>query len=401
MATNALVLSGGGARAAYQVGVLQAVADILPNLDNPFPIICGTSAGAINAVGMAAHPGEFQQAVADLAQTWKDLEIEQVFKCGWFDLIGSAVKVAASFLNEGVGRNRPLALLDNSPLRHTLNSVIPFHNIERRISAGDLLAISITAMGYNSGESVSFFQGASHLRGWRRARRVGAPAKITVEHLLASSAIPTIFPAVFLSQEYFGDGAMRQMAPISPALHLGADRLFVIGVSSNRNPAHWGKRKAPVKHSPSMAQIIGQMFNSAFIDALEGDLEHMERVNALLALIDKDRCSQTDHLRSVDTMVISPSKPLDKIAGRRVRDLPNSLRFFLRKTGATARGGGSAAASYLLFSHGYCNELMDLGYQDAMWEREAIENFFSAPPAGSEEPVADAQGGISPLRRIF
>lgn len=377
MATNALILSGGGARAAYQAGVLQAVADILPDLHNPFPIICGTSAGAINAVAMAAHPGEFHQAVTDLVETWRALEIEQVFKCGWTDLIGSALKVGASFFNEGVARGKPLALLDNSPLRELLASVIPFHNLERRISAGDLRAISITAMGYSSGESVSFFQGAADLRGWRRARRVGAPSKITVEHLLASSAIPTIFPAVYLSQEYFGDGAMRQMAPISPALHLGADRLFVIGVSSNRNPAHWGKRKTPAKHSPSMAQILGQMFNSAFIDALEGDLEHMERVNALLALIDKDRCHQTDHLRSVDTLVISPSKPLDKIAGRRVRDLPKSLRFFLRKTGATARGGGSAAASYLLFSHGYCNELMELGYQDTMWERDAIERFFA------------------------
>lgn len=385
MATNALILSGGGARAAYQAGVLLAVADILPELHNPFPIVCGTSAGAINAVAIAAHPGTFGVAAHDLAQTWQKLEIDKVFKSGWLDLIGGLAKVAASFFNEGVARGRPLALLDNSPLRHFLTSVIPFENLAKRISAGDLRAVSLTAMGYNSGESVSFFQGAADLRGWRRARRVGSPAKITVDHLLASSAIPTIFPAVYLSQEYFGDGAMRQMAPISPALHLGADRLFVIGVSSNRNPAQWGKKKAPPKHSPSMAQIIGQMFNSAFIDALEGDLEHMERVNALLALTDKDRCLQTNHLRSVDTLVISPSKPLDKIAGRRVRDLPNSLRFFLRKTGATARGGGSAAASYLLFSHGYCNELMELGYQDAMWERDAIEKFFAEEPVTVEK----------------
>lgn len=377
MATNALILSGGGARAAYQVGVLQAVADILPELHNPFPIICGTSAGAINAVAMAAHPHEFNQSVTDLAQTWRQLEIEQVFKCGWGNLIKGGAKVAASFLNEGVARGKPLALLDNSPLRELLTSVIPFSNIQQRIDSGDLKAISITAMGYDTGESVSFFQGHPELRGWRRARRVGTPAKITVDHLLASSAIPTVFPAVFLSKEYFGDGAMRQMAPISPALHLGADRLFVIGVSSNRNPQHWSKRKALPKHSPSIAQIIGQMFNSAFIDALEGDLEHMERVNALLALIDQDRCSQTDHLRSVDTLIISPSKPLDKIAGRRVRDLPRSLRFFLRRSGATAYGGGSSAASYLLFSHGYCHELMELGYQDAMWERESIEKFFA------------------------
>lgn len=383
--TNALILSGGGARAAYQVGVLQALADILPDLHNPFPIVCGTSAGAINAVAIAAHPGEFHQAATDLASIWRNLETQHIFKSGWLDLGSSLAKIGASLFNQGIARGRPLSLLNNDPLRQLLTEAVPFHNLERRISAGDLRAVSITAMGYTSGESVSFYQGNPELRGWRRARRVGTPTKITVDHLLASSAIPTIFPAVYLSQEYFGDGAMRQMAPVSPALHLGADRLFVIGVSSNRNPAHWGKRKVPTKHSPSMAQILGQMFNSAFIDALEGDLEHMERVNALLDLIDdKDRCEQTNHLREVETLVISPSKPLDKIAGRRVRDLPHSLRVFLRNTGATARGGGSAVASYLLFSHGYCNELMELGYQDTMWERAAIERFFanpSTPPA--------------------
>lgn len=385
MATNALILSGGGARAAYQVGVLQALAEIRPDMSNPFPIVCGTSAGAINAVAMAAHPGEFIEAVDSLASTWRQLEIEQVFKTGWGDLLRNLGHVAASFLHDGIARGRPLALLDNSPLRQLLLDAIPFNNIQRRIDAGQLRAICVTAMGYNTGESVAFFQGAEDMRGWRRARRVGAPAKISVDHLLASSAIPTIFPAVYLSREYFGDGAMRQMAPVSPALHLGADRLFVIGVSSNRNPARWTKQKMPQRRAPSVAQIIGQMFNSAFIDALEGDLEHLERVNALLALSTEDLCSETGHLREVDTLVISPSKPLDKIAGRHVRDLPRSLRFFLRKTGATARGGGSAVASYLLFSHGYCNELMELGYQDAMWERAAIEMFFAEQKSMPQE----------------
>lgn len=376
MPTNALVLSGGGARAAYQVGVLQALADILPDLHNPFPIICGTSAGAINALALAAHPGNFHRAALDLARTWQHLETDDVFRSGWWPLIGGVLKIGASLLNEGVSRGRPLSLLNNSPLRNLLSTQIPFENLTKRIDSGDLRAICVTAMGYGSGESVSFFQGNSALRSWRRARRIGTPATLNVDHLLASSAIPAIFPAVRINNEYFGDGAMRQVAPISPALHLGASRLFVIGVSSNRNPAHWGKRRMPARHSPSMAQIVGQMFNSAFIDALEGDLEHMERVNALLALAGEARCSETQQLREVDTLVISPSKPLDRIAGRRVRDLPSSLRFFLRNTGATARGGGSAAASYLLFSQGYCNELMDLGYQDAMWERQAIENFF-------------------------
>lgn len=386
MSTNALILSGGGARASYQVGVLRALSDILPHLHNPFPIICGTSAGAINAAAMAAHPGEFRHAVRDLCRTWRSLEMENVFKVGWRAQIGGALKVAASLFNDGVGRGKPVALFDNSPLRELLQEVIAFDNIQNRVDSGDLKALSITALGYSSGESVSFFQGTPELRAWRRYRRVGTPSRINVDHLLASSAIPAIFPTVKLDREYFGDGAMRQMAPISSALHLGADRVFIIGVSGNRNAAgNWRYKKTPKpKHSPSIAQIAGQLFNSAFIDSLEGDIEHLERVNDLLNIVDEERCDNTHHLRPVETLIISPSKPLDKIAGRNIRHMPPSMRYFMRRTGATAKGGGSATASYLLFSHEYCNELMELGYQDAMWEREKVEEFFS--PRNSDNP---------------
>lgn len=378
MPTNALILSGGGARAAYQVGVLQAVSDILPHLKNPFPIISGTSAGAINAAALAAHPGTFNRSAHDLADTWRALEIEQVFKSDWPSLLYGGTRVMASLAHERFRGKKPLALLDNSPLRELLSSVINFSNIQRKIDKGSLEALSITALGYNSGESVSFFQGQPNLRGWRRYRRVGSPSTITVEHLMASSAIPAVFPTVKLSKEYFGDGAMRQMAPISSALHLGANRVFIIGVSGNRAVGPWGHsgKFVPPKRSPSMAQILGQMMNSAFIDSLEGDIEHLERINELLALVpDKDR-DKTGYLREVDTLIISPTKRLDRIAGRRIRSLPKSLRFFMRSSGVTAKSGGSAAASYLLFSHEYCNELLELGYQDAMWEREKIERFF-------------------------
>ncbi|MFL0809305.1 MAG: patatin-like phospholipase family protein [Agarilytica sp.] len=387
MPTNALILSGGGARASYQVGVLKAISDICPHLHNPFPVICGTSAGAVNAAALAAHTGEFRDAVRDLSHTWQGLEVDQVFKVGWGAQIGGALKVLASLFSNDIGKERAVALLDNSPLRGLLEEVIPFKNIQKRIDNGDLEALCITALGYSSGDSVSFFQGNQALRGWRRFRRVGTPCDISVEHLLASSAIPAVFPTVKLSKEYFGDGAMRQMAPISSALHLGANRVFIIGVSSNRAKYHhWRYKKVPPpKHSPSIAQIIGQLFNSAFIDSLEGDIEHLERVNDLLKLANQERCDNTYHLRPVESLIISPSKELDKIAGRKIRNLPPSMRYFMRRTGATAQGGGSAAASYLLFSHEYCNELMELGYQDAMWEREAVEAFFA------DEQEDDAQ----------
>ena len=374
MPTNALILSGGGARAAYQVGVLLALSDILPDLKNPFPIICGTSAGAINAAALAAHNGSFHQSSHDLANVWRRLEVDLVFKSGYRDVFSSVLLVLFSFLNDGVAKKRPLSLLDNSPLRQLLTDVINFENIQDKVDKGDLEALCITALGYSSGESVSFFQGNPYLRGWRRYRRVGTPAKIGVDHLMASSAIPAVFPTVHLSKEYFGDGAMRQMAPLSPALHLGADRLFIIGVSGNRHPETLRKKRLrTVKKSPSLGQILGQMFNSAFIDTLEGDVEHIERVNDLLLEIeDKKR-----PLRAVDTLIISPSKPLDKIAGRHIRNLPKSVKMILRSSGATAKSGGAAAASYLLFNHQYCSELLDLGYQDTMWERESVERFFS------------------------
>ncbi|MGH1470255.1 MAG: patatin-like phospholipase family protein [Cellvibrionaceae bacterium] len=379
MMTNALILSGGGARAAYQVGVLNAVNDILPShLNNPFPIICGTSAGAINALALATHSGDFDEAALDLNRIWKNISTEKIYKSGWYDVNRGILRLVGSLFNQGVGRkDRPLSLLDNSPLRDFLTEIIDFKNIETEIELGRLEAISVSAMGYTSGESVSFFQGKPGLEPWRRHRRVGQQTTLTVDHLLASSAIPTIFPSIKIDKQYFGDGAMRQLAPISPALHLGADAVFVIGVSGNRNPAHWGKKRIAPKHSPSMAQIIGHMFNSAFIDSLEGDIEHLERVNKLLSLIPEDVIDEGGtRLRPVKTMVISPSRELDKIAGRKVRYLPKSMRFYMGATGATARGGGSATASYLLFEKQFCDELMDLGYQDAMWEKEAIEEFF-------------------------
>lgn len=378
MTKNALILSGGGARAAYQVGVLNAVTDILPaDRKNPFPIVCGTSAGAINALSLASHTGTFRKAANDLDNIWRNIAIEKVFKTGWRQMFHGIRGIAGSFFNQGVGRQRPVSLLDNSPLREFLQQRIQFDNLESAIETGRLEAVCVTAMGYTSGESVSFFQGQDYLKEWRRHRRVGRRDSLTVEHLLASSAIPAIFPTVKLNREYFGDGAMRQLAPISPALHLGAEAVFVIGVSGNRNPAHWAKHRARPRHSPSVAQIMGHMLNSAFIDSLEGDLEHLERVNTLLEHTTSDvRTESGTLLRPVKTLIISPSKELDKIAGRKVRYLPKSTRFFMGATGATASGGGAAAASYLLFEKEFCDELIDLGYQDAMWERSSIEEFF-------------------------
>jgi NTE family protein len=374
---RALILSGGGARAAYQVGVLQALAEILPpEIENPFPIICGTSAGAINALALAAHPGNFKESVTALAHMWSNLQIGQVYLYGWGDLLKGLGLLGFSLFNQGVGSQRPLSLLDNAPLWDLLGSRIRFDNIQQAIASGKLFAVTVSAMGYTSGHSVNFFQGHESIQSWNRYRRSGVATQLRLEHLIASSAIPTIFPAVRINREYFGDGALRQLAPISPALHLGADSLFVVGVSGNKKAAKTSKR-SPVKHSPSMGQIVGHLFNSAFVDSLEGDIEHLERMNELIKLIPPENLAAAGlNLRPVGNMVISPSSPLDVIAGRNVRYLPKSLRFFLRAIGATAKGGGATAASYLLFSTEFITELMALGRQDALEERESILKFF-------------------------
>ncbi len=374
---NALILSGGGARAAYQVGVLKAVADILPaGTCNPFPIICGTSAGAINAVTLAAHEGCFSDAVDELESIWRDLSPGSVYRYGWREVLRGFTRVIGSLGNQGVGLSRPIALLDNSPLRDLIERRVHFERIDRAIGRGDIHAVSVTAMGYTSGQSVAFFQGRPELQGWRRHRRIGRPVLLNTDHLMASSAIPTLFPTTRIEYEYFGDGALRQLSPISPALHLGADRVFIIGVSGNRAPK---PRSARTRHSPSIAQIVGHMLNSAFVDTLEGDIEHLERINELVKLIPEEvRDAEGIRLKPVENLIIWPSEEVDKIAGRKVRYLPRSLRAFLRSTGATTSGGGAMAASYLLFAQPFIDEMITLGYRDTMWEAESIASFFAA-----------------------
>nr|WP_280140348.1 patatin-like phospholipase family protein [Microbulbifer marinus] len=390
-----MVLSGGGARAAYQAGVLKALGELTPDTNpHPFPIICGTSAGAVNALLLASHPGTFKEAVERLCALWLQLTVDQIYCSSWRSLLGNMFSITRSLFNQGVGRQRPLALLDNMPLRKLIEEVIPFGNVQKNIDAGHLRAVCVNALSYSEGESVSFFQGAENLLEWRRFRRYGVRTQLTADHLMASAAIPTLFSTVKIGNDYFGDGAVRQLAPISPALHLGANRVFVVGVSDNRSPEHWGKtRTKPPRHSPSMAQIAGQLFNAAFIDSLEGDLEHLDRVNLLLDSVDEKALGGLAPLRPVESAVIEPSQSLDRLAGRKVRYLPPALRWLFRSTGATTSGGGASAASYLLFEKPFIGELVELGYQDAMWERDKLRAFLQ-PHAEPQEAERRGLFGI-------
>jgi len=374
-----LVLSGGGARAAYQVGVLKAVAEALPEgINNPFPVICGTSAGAINTLAIAGRAGPFRLRIKKLEAIWRQLDAKKIYRTDFWGVLKNSLNMFFSFFHSGYAIGKPKALLDNSPLRQLLEDYVRFRHIDEAIASGELEAVSITAVSYSSGKSVTFFQGTENHKPWERSRRVGIQANLTIDHLMASSAIPMMFPALQIGDQYFGDGAVRQLKPISPALHLGADKVFVIGVSDN--PFH-KKKQQLINHSPSIAQIIGHMFNSAFIDSIESDLETLQKINRLAEkMTDSERKKKgVEDLRPVDFLAILPSEPIDKLASEYLKELPRSIKFFLKLMGATSRGGGVSAASYVMFSHGFCRKLLELGYQDGLAQKEAILEFFEVP----------------------
>lgn len=365
-----LILTGGGARAAYQVGVLKAIAEILPrHAQNPFSIISGTSAGAINAVTLAVNAGRFRQGVQYLLSFWKHAQVEHIYRADPLGVLRNTSRWIAGLILSSLGSNRlnQVSLLDNSPLETLLDETLPYDKIQESIDAGHLHALSITASGYTSEQSVTFYQGVKSIRPWQRARRLGIPARIDARHLQASSAIPFLFPAVRINREYFGDGSMRQIAPISSALHLGARRVLVIGVG--QSAAEHIKRRRSYSY-PSLAQIAGHALNSIFLDSLELDLERLRRINHTIALLSDEKRSSTK-LQHIDVLVIQPSEPIEKIAQRYAGSLPLPIRFLLRLVGAMRRSGANLV-SYLLFEKGFCRALIDLGYHDAMRRREEI-----------------------------
>lgn len=368
-----LILSGGGARAAYQVGVLKAVSDLLPpGSPTPFQILCGTSAGAINAAALASYAHRFRAGVRGLEAVWRDFRACDVYRTGFGHLSLNAGRWLGALFLGGLGVRRPESLLDNSPLEELIERTIRFGRIRQAVDSGMLRALSVTASCYRQGESVAFYQGAPELSPWRRARRSGQPAVIDRRHLMASAAIPGIFPPVKLGGRWYGDGAVRQIAPISPALHLGARRVLVIGVSASPTPGGNGDDTAP-----SLADVAGHVFNSAFIDSLESDLERLERINNTLELLPLGQHgSEALALRPVEAFVIRPSVSPAALASRFGHELPASMRFFLRGTGASRDGGESVILSYLLFERGYCRALMDLGYHDALRREPQLRRFL-------------------------
>lgn len=371
-----LILTGGGARAAYQVGVLKAIARLLPRTaPNPFAVICGTSAGAINAVALAMNAHHLRSGVKYLLSFWKGFRVENIYRSDPVGVFSNAGLWLAGLILSILGINKlnHVSLLDNSPLKRLLGQTLPLNKIQESIDNGYLHALGITASGYSSEHSVTFYQSEASIQPWKRAHRLGFPTQIEIKHLLASSAIPFLFPAVRINREYFGDGSMRQIAPISSALHLGAKKVLIIGMGQSRAAP---PKRINVTNYPSLAQIAGHALNSIFLDSMEVDLERLRRINHTVSLVHEERRLHTQ-LGQVDVLVIEPSQPLEAIAKRYASNLPWSIRFMLRGIGAM-RSSGANLVSYLLFEKGFCRALIEMGYQDAMKRKTEILDFLNS-----------------------
>ncbi|MGE0313056.1 MAG: patatin-like phospholipase family protein [Lautropia sp.] len=383
-----LVLTGGGARAAYQAGALLGVRRVLieagwPAEANPFRVVTGTSAGAINAASIAAGSHDFFGAVARLAMVWGNFEPAQVYRVDAGGALGNAARWLGALGLGWLVDSQPRALFDTAPLRDLLLRMIDFEQLQRNFAQGRIDALAVATSSYSSGHHVTFYQCGGRRDPWVRSQRIAQPATLGVDHLMASSAIPFLFPSIALPMasgvEYFGDGAMRQTAPISPAVHLDAGRILVIGAAPL--PAERARDDAralvgpPAPASyPSLAQVGGHALASIFFDSLANDLERINRINHTLSLMPPE-IRERSPLRALDTLVICPSRPLDRLAAAHLDRLPRSVRALLRVVGVT-KDSGSGIASYLLFDRSYTRRLIALGRRDAMAKRAEIARFF-------------------------
>jgi NTE family protein len=361
-----LVLTGGGARSAYQVGVLKGIAEMLRRGSAcPFPIITGTSAGAVSAIALASDAAHFRRSVYAIERVWRDFRVHQVFKADAVSMLRSGIHWMLAVLTGGWLVHPPHSFFDNTPLWNLLREQLHFDGIPRSLYKQHLQGIGICATCYADADSVTFYASASAVEPWSRVYRKGARVQLTLDHLMASLSIPFLFRPVLLQDQYFGDGAMRQTSPLSPAIHLGADRLLIIGVNDPAPESATPSRRAV---EPSFGQMFGFMLDSLFMDQLNADLERIGRYN------------ENSDVRRIEFLVLTPSRDVNEIARRHARELPRSLRALMRIMGAN-NAASTLLMSYLLFERGFTRELIALGVEDARARADEIRAFLGTEGA--------------------
>jgi NTE family protein len=372
-----LVLTGGGARAAYQVGVIQAISEIDSSKEIPFKIITGTSTGAINGGFLMSRADDFQSATAELWELWSNIHTHQVYRTDpkamaalgtrWLGTLGGFFKPP----------HRVNHLLNTDPLRTMLTKELRLERLPHFFQEGLLHGVGITATNYHTGTGVSFFDGSSEIKPWVRSTRIGTRGPITIDHILASSSIPLFFPPIKMNGIYYADGCIRLNSPLSPAIHLGADRIIAIGIRHQRTHKETVEvNLAPSKGKPSLAEIGGAVLNSVFLDSLDTDIERMERINGTLSILsDKDRAKIPVKLRHIPILALRPSQDLGELAVGTLHEFPSIIRFLLRGLGAKENKGWDLI-SYLAFEKAYTNQLIALGYKDTIEKKDTVINFM-------------------------
>jgi NTE family protein len=372
-AVPALVLTGGGARSAYQVGVLKAVAELLPGQPNPFRVILGTSAGAVSASVLASRAHHWREAVGAIENVWANFRVGQVYNVGRRKMLRAGMHWMLSLISGGLLLRAPRSMFDNTPLRELLTREVHWAGVARNIANGHLDALALCSTSYVTARSVAFYEARDSLREWSRRHHAGRRTTLTLDHLMASMAVPLLFPPEQIAGEYYGDGAMRQLAPLSPALHLGADRLLVIGMRGLSGGGVSARRSAP-QASPSPGQLIGYALDNLFADQIFADLEMINRTNEIVQAAPE----LAPGARLVKGVVfLTPTEDPRTIAARHLDCLPPSLKILLRVIGASDTAGAQLA-SYLMFEGDYTRDLIDLGYRDAMAQSDEIRNLLAA-----------------------
>lgn len=376
-----LVVTGGGARGAYQAGVLKRIGEMkrVQKNGNPFPIIGGSSAGAVNGSALAVGSHDFALATQVLARLWSSLRPSDIFRCDVLSQTRNSLTWIMDLSFGGfLGGGNARSLLDATPLRHYLATHLDCDRIQDNIKRGHLYALAISATNYNSGKSYLFIHGRKGHPMWNRSRRVTLATKITVEHICASAAIPLVFQPVrlktALGTAFFGDGCVRLQQPLSPIIRLGAERIFAIGVRCE-NLEHQEDRAD--QQDPSLAQVMGVLFNVMFLDHLTTDIEHLERLNQLLGSgqLNQSGIDGYEKLRPLRTFLITPSADLSQLAEQHRRDMPYLIQYFINSLGRDAASCADLM-SYLLFTSKYTSDLIEIGYRDASDRIDEIESFL-------------------------